>query len=79
MLMMETDSGSDLFFMICCISLHLFPSKVSDAKFDGVPVKIFRPRTAQTDSPAIIFIHGGGWSLLSAGEVFTILHLSSTV
>ena len=79
MLMIAIDSGSDLFFMICCILLHLFSSKVSDAKFDGVPVKIFRPRTAQSDSPAIIYIHGGGWSLLSAGEVFTILHLSSAM
>ncbi|KAK7115746.1 neutral cholesterol ester hydrolase 1-like [Littorina saxatilis] len=40
--------------------------RVSDATFDGVPVKIFHPRAAQNDSPAIVFIHGGGWSVLSA-------------
>ncbi|XP_070206437.1 neutral cholesterol ester hydrolase 1-like isoform X2 [Littorina saxatilis] len=39
---------------------------VSDATFDGVPVKIFRPRAAQSDSPAIVYIHGGGWTILSA-------------
>jgi len=38
--------------------------QISDLDFDGVPVRYYKPDTsASENSPAIVFIHGGGWTL----------------
>ncbi|XP_041371686.1 neutral cholesterol ester hydrolase 1-like [Gigantopelta aegis] len=39
---------------------------VTDMKFDGVPVRIYKPTTSQNDDvlPTFVYYHGGGWVLL---------------
>ncbi|XP_077981509.1 arylacetamide deacetylase-like [Glandiceps talaboti] len=40
--------------------------KVTDTKFDGVPVRIYEPLERENDKlPALVFIHGGGWVTMS--------------
>ncbi|XP_050410890.1 arylacetamide deacetylase isoform X2 [Patella vulgata] len=38
---------------------------MTDAMFGKVPVTIFRPRTANDLSPALLYFHGGGWVFAS--------------
>nr|KAG5705915.1 hypothetical protein BaRGS_010805 [Batillaria attramentaria] len=53
--------------------VHSDPAiEVIDDKFEGVPVKIFRPKAARSSSPAIVYLHGGGWTLLSANSYSTV-------
>ncbi|KAL8585056.1 hypothetical protein ACOMHN_013073 [Nucella lapillus] len=40
--------------------------KVSRTQLDGVPVEIFRPQPAPDSAPAIVYLHGGGWSMMEA-------------
>ncbi|XP_067669180.1 neutral cholesterol ester hydrolase 1-like [Haliotis asinina] len=35
--------------------------KVTDTKLSGISVRIYRPKTAPTPSPALVYFHGGGW------------------
>jgi acetyl esterase/lipase len=35
--------------------------KIENRDFDGVRVRIYFPNNRQTHSPAMLFIHGGGW------------------
>ncbi|XP_071085988.1 neutral cholesterol ester hydrolase 1-like [Haliotis cracherodii] len=39
--------------------------KVEDYTFDGVPVRLYRPTSAANPSPSVIYIHGGGWTILN--------------
>ncbi|XP_067670437.1 arylacetamide deacetylase-like isoform X2 [Haliotis asinina] len=39
--------------------------KVEDYIFDDVPVRLYRPTKANKPSPCVIFIHGGGWTILN--------------
>ncbi|XP_067669181.1 arylacetamide deacetylase-like [Haliotis asinina] len=38
--------------------------KVEDYMFDGVPVRLYRPTAAADPSPSVIYLHGGGWTIL---------------
>ncbi|KAJ8311849.1 hypothetical protein KUTeg_010600 [Tegillarca granosa] len=42
--------------------------KVQDVKFSGVPVRLYIPSNVVNMSSALIYIHGGGWALLSVGK-----------
>ncbi|XP_046349758.2 arylacetamide deacetylase-like [Haliotis rufescens] len=35
---------------------------VTDTWFDGVKVRIYRPKSGHTPSPALVYYHGGGWT-----------------
>ncbi|XP_046349739.2 esterase LipI-like isoform X1 [Haliotis rufescens] len=35
--------------------------KVTDTRLSGIPVRIYRPKSAPTPSPALVYFHGGGW------------------
>ncbi|XP_046573124.1 arylacetamide deacetylase-like [Haliotis rubra] len=39
--------------------------KVEDYTFDDIPVRLYRPTNATDPSPSVIYIHGGGWTILS--------------
>ena len=40
----------------------------SDTIFDGIPVRVYRPSDALNETlPAIVYYHGGGWTLGSIG------------
>ncbi|PVD19318.1 hypothetical protein C0Q70_19805 [Pomacea canaliculata] len=49
--------------------------QVSTDNFDGVPVKIFRPKAARSSSPAVVYFHGGGWMILSTDTYSEVTHL----
>ncbi|XP_046542897.1 arylacetamide deacetylase-like [Haliotis rubra] len=35
--------------------------KVTDTRLSGISVRIYRPKSAPTPSPALVYFHGGGW------------------
>lgn len=37
--------------------------EITDTDFDGVPVRIYKPVTVKKNSPGLIYIHGGGWTV----------------
>nr|KAG5700966.1 hypothetical protein BaRGS_034251 [Batillaria attramentaria] len=37
--------------------------EVTDLVFNGVPVRVYRPRSASVPTPALMHFHGGGWCL----------------
>ncbi|XP_046573126.1 carboxylesterase NlhH-like [Haliotis rubra] len=39
--------------------------KVEDYVFDDIPVRLYRPTKAKNPSPSVIYIHGGGWTILN--------------
>ncbi|XP_071085364.1 arylacetamide deacetylase-like [Haliotis cracherodii] len=39
--------------------------KVKDYTFEDMPVRLYRPTRALDPSPTVIYIHGGGWTILS--------------
>ncbi len=41
----------------------------ADVEFDGVNVRVFSPVTTKPgdDRPALVYIHGGGWTFGSPG------------
>ncbi|CAG5118573.1 unnamed protein product [Candidula unifasciata] len=38
---------------------------VEDRSFDGIPVRVYRPDSAGSAAPCVVYFHGGGWSLFS--------------
>ncbi|XP_046565354.1 carboxylesterase NlhH-like [Haliotis rubra] len=47
--------------------------KVEDYTFDGVPVRLYRPTAAAKPSPSVIYLHGGGWTILHIDSFDDIL------
>lgn len=51
--------------------------QISSLVFDGVPVRLTEPNKRVENSPALIWIHGGGWTLGSAGyQTFLCLSIN---
>ncbi|XP_076444278.1 carboxylesterase NlhH-like [Babylonia areolata] len=48
--------------------------KVSRTELDGVGVQVFRPQPAPDLAPAIIFMHGGGWTIIPADMYANTCH-----
>lgn len=51
--------------------LHFyFYFQITDTKIRNVKIKIYQPASTlgKTDRPVLVYFHGGGWSLLSAGK-----------
>ncbi|BFZ00326.1 hypothetical protein BsWGS_03365 [Bradybaena similaris] len=38
---------------------------VEDQNFEGIPVRVYRPDSAESSAPCVLYFHGGGWSLFS--------------
>lgn len=48
--------------------------QVEDIEFDGVPVRVYIPEEQKKPtSPAILYLHGGGWMFMSLGESINAL------
>lgn len=48
--------------------MFVFVFQVIDTKFDGVPVRIYKPKGQKAKVlPGVVFYHGGGWVLLDVG------------
>ena len=45
-----------------------FYFQVSEAVFDGVPIRLYVPKKDKTGA-AIVYFHGGGWVLGNPGKV----------
>ena len=50
--------------------LKIFTFQSIDDNFDGIDVRIYRP-TSHSEGllPAVVYIHGGGWTVLSVGKM----------
>ena len=41
--------------------------------FDGVDVKLYEPRSRQSERrPGLVYFHGGGWTMGSAGTSYPV-------
>lgn len=59
-----------VFTIVCCIYQAL------DDTLDGVPVRLYEPKNRAKNTPALIWIHGGGWVGKAAGELCMYIYIS---
>ena len=43
--------------------------QIKTTEFDGIPVRLYYPAGRESITPALIYIHGGGFVTGSAGEL----------
>lgn len=43
-------------------------SQIEDTVFDGVKVRLYKPRGLAVGVPGLVFFHGGGWAFLDPGK-----------
>ena len=73
-------TGRNLYDVIAYWSKVKSRCKITNTTFDGVKVRVYRPRDVESDKPlpAVVYMHGGGFRCLSVGmcklskQVFTI-------
>jgi neutral cholesterol ester hydrolase 1 len=46
---------------------------VSDVMFDGVPVRLYKPKALSPNPPGILYMHGGGWMYGNRGMVDNVV------
>ncbi|KAJ8313453.1 hypothetical protein KUTeg_008994 [Tegillarca granosa] len=42
--------------------------EISDAKFNGVDVRIYKPKNIDYNNPGLVYLHGGGWTIGTIGS-----------
>ena len=71
-----TRYAQDLLFPYVRTSSHLDDVIIWDTHISGIPVRMYKPPGHQGSQkiPGVVYYHGGGWTLLSIGniEVFKI-------
>ena len=63
--MLLNRSASLLFVTLC--DYYMYQIKVTE--FDGVSVRLYYPAGRKSESPALVWIHGGGFVYGSAGKL----------
>lgn len=58
-----------IFLLTILYELYLNIEQIYDTKLAGVDVRIYEPTKGKnSDRPALVYYHGGGWSWLSIGK-----------
>lgn len=51
----------------------LWSGQITDQVMSGIPVRVYEPESSiqQPNRPVLLYLHGGGWTFLSIGKLFT--------
>ena len=53
-------SGNALIAKTICVHLQ-----ITDEVFDGVTVRVYKPKKKNTKLPGLMYYHGGGWVIMN--------------